>query len=104
MEPFLPFCRPARSYKRGQVGVHVAGISAAARNFFPGGGNFTQGVGVVGDIGQNDQHVHILFKGQILRGSQRHTGSSDTLDSRVVCQVDKQNGTVDGAGFLESSR
>ena len=46
-----------------QVGVEVAGIAAAARNLFLCGGNLTQGLGIVGDIGHDNQYMHALFEG-----------------------------------------
>ena len=82
-----PRVRPARSYMRGKVGVQVAGIAAAAGDFLACGGDLAQRLGVVGDIGQDDQDVHALLKRQILRGGQRHTRRGDTLDGRVVRQV-----------------
>ena len=45
--------------------------------------------------------MHILLKGQILGGGQRHTGGGDTLDGGVVGQVGEQHGAVDGAGAAE---
>ena len=54
--------------ERSKVSVHITGISAAAGHFLSGGGDFTQCIGVVGNIGEDDQHVHIFFKGQILGG------------------------------------
>ena len=84
-----------------QVGVQVAGVAAAAGDFLLSRRNLTQSLGVVGNVGENDQHVHVLLKGQILRGGQGHTGGGDTLDGRVVGQVGEQNGTVNGAGALK---
>ncbi len=84
-----------------QVGVQIAGIAAAAGDFLLSSGDLTQSLGVVGDIGQDDQNVHILLEGQILSGGQSHTGSCDTLDSGVIGQVGKQHGTVNSAGTGE---
>src|SRR5699024_6103972 len=68
----------------GKVGVEVTGIAAAAGDFLPGGGDLTEGFRVVGDIRQDNQHVHALFKGQIFRSGQGHTGGRNTLNSGVV--------------------
>ena len=46
--------------------------------------------------------MHVFFKRQILGCGQCHTGSRDTFHGRVVCQVDKEDGTVDGTGFLKT--
>ena len=85
----------------GKVCVEVAGEAAAARDFLLGGGDLTQRLGVVRDIGHDDQNVHALLKGQVLRGGQGHTGGADTLDGRVVGQVGEEHRTVNGAGALE---
>ncbi len=45
--------------------------------------------------------MHILLKSQVLRCGQRHAGRADSLDSRIICQVDKQNRAVDGTGLTE---
>ena len=85
----------------GQVGVQVAGVAAAAGNLLTGGGDLAECLGVVGDVGQNDQHVHIALKGQVLGGGQSHTGGGDTLDGGIGGQVDEEDGTVDSARLLE---
>ena len=85
----------------GKVGVHVAGVAAAAGDFLLGGGDLTQSLGVVGDVGQDDQHVHVLLKGQVLGGGQGHARGGDTFDSRVVRKVREDHGAVDGAGAAE---
>ena len=84
-----------------KVGVQVAGVAAAAGDFLLCGGDLTQGFGVVGDVGQDDQDVHALVECQVFRSGQRHTRGGDTFHGRIVCQVDEQNGTVDGAGAAE---
>ena len=45
--------------------------------------------------------MHALLKGQVLGGGQGHAGGGNTLDGRVVGQVGKQHGAVDGAGAAE---
>ena len=85
----------------GQVGVEVAGVATAPRNFLTGGGDLTESLGVVGDVGEDAKDVHPLLKGQVLGGGQRHFGGGDTLDGRVVGQVDEEDGPVDGPGALK---
>ena len=87
--------------ERGQVGVQVAGVAAAARNFLLRRGDLTQSLSVVGDIGQDDQHLHVLFKGQVLGRGQRHTRSGDTLDGGVVGKVREHDRAVNGSGAAE---
>ena len=85
-----------------QVSVHISRITAAARNFLTGCGNLTQRVCVVGNISQDNQYVHVLFKCQVLCCCQSHTRSCDTLYGRVVSQVDEHNASVDSACLAEA--
>ena len=85
----------------GQVRVHVARVAAAPRHLLAGRGDLPQGLGIVGDVGDDDQHVHAQIVGQILRRGDGHTGGGDTLDGRVVGQVDEGDGPLDGAGLSE---
>ena len=62
-------------------------------------GNLTKSLCVVGNIGQDNQNVHVLLECQVLSSSQSHTRSGNTLDRRVVCKVHEHNGTVDSAGL-----
>ena len=48
------------------------------------------------------QYVHVFFEGKILCCCQCHSRSSDTLNSRVICQVYKKNSTVYRSGFLKA--
>ena len=66
-----------------------------------GGGDLPEGLGIVGDVGHNDQHVHPLLKGQVLRGGEGHPGGGDALHGGVVGQVGEQDRAVNGAGALE---
>ena len=45
--------------------------------------------------------MHALFKGQVLRRRQRHTGGGNTLHRRVVGQIGEQHRAVDGSGAPE---
>ena len=84
-----------------QVSVHVSGVSASSGNLFFRSGDLTESVRVVCNIGQDNQYVHIFFKRQVLCCRQRHTGRGDTFYRRVIRQVDKQYGTVNGSCFLK---
>ena len=87
--------------ERGKVGIEVAGVAAAARDLLARGGDLTQSLGVVRDVGHDDQHVHPALEGQIFGGGQGHTRRCDTLDSRVVGEVREDDGAVDGARAAE---
>ena len=84
-----------------KVGVQVTGVAAAAGDFFTGCGNFAKGVGVVGDIGDDDQYVHAQFVGQVFGSGDGHTRGGDTFYRRVVGQVDEHNGTGQRAGAVK---
>ena len=88
----------ARAFIHGsQVGVQIARIAAAAGNFLAGGGNFTQGFAVVGDVRQNHQHMHSLFVRQIFCRCQCHFRRRDTFNRRVIRQIHEQHSALDSA-------
>ena len=87
--------------KSRQVGVHVSRISTTSRNLFTCGRYLTKSIGVVGDISQDNQYVHIFLKSKELCCSQCHTWCGNTLYSRVICQVYKQNSSVDRSCLFE---
>ena len=98
----IPALLPSRPFVQGgEVGVHIPGIAAAARHFLAGGRDLPQRVGVVGDVGQDDQHLHPPVECQVFRGSQGHTGGGDPFHGRIVRQVDEHHRPVDGAGLPE---
>ena len=86
---------------RRKVGVEVAGIAAAAGDFLLRRTDLTQGLGVVRDIRQNDEHVHAAVEREIFRSGQRHARRCDTLDRGVVGKVGEEHRAVDGTGALE---
>ena len=45
--------------------------------------------------------MHVFFECKILCCRQRHTRSRNTLDCRVICQVDEQYRSVDGSCLFE---
>ena len=71
MEPSLP-CAAPLSYG-GKVGVEVSEVAAAARTLF-GSGNLAQCLGIVCDVRQNDQDMHILLEGQVFGSRKGHSG------------------------------
>ena len=73
MEPFFPLIRPGALVQRRQVGVHVPWVATTAGNFLTGGADLSQRLAVVGDIGQDDQHVVSQLVGEVLGGGQRQT-------------------------------
>ena len=93
---------PGTLIHRGKVCVHISRISASSRHFFSCRRHFTQRIRIVGDICQDDQNMHIFFKCQIFRSRQRHFRRCDSLNGRVICQVYKQNRSVNGSGLLKA--
>ena len=51
----------------GQVRVKIAGVTLSAGNLTLGGGEFPKSLGIRGHIGEDDQHVHVVLVGQVLR-------------------------------------
>ena len=100
-EPGVAELAPGALVHGGKVGVQVAGVAAAARHLLARGGHLAQGLGVVGDVGQDDQHVHALLKGEVLRGGQRHARRRDTLNRGVGGEVREENGALHRAGAAE---
>ncbi|EJX02293.1 ATP synthase subunit B [gut metagenome] len=84
-----------------KVGVQVAGVTTTAWNFLLSCGDFTKSLSVVCNISEDNQNLHVLLECQILGSGQSHTRSSYTLNSRVICKVGENNGTVDSAGTAE---
>ena len=85
----------------GEVRIHIAGIAAPAGHLLARGGYLAQRVGIVRDVRQNHEHMHILFKRQVFRGGQRHLRRGDPLDRGVVRKVYKEHGPFERAGLTE---
>ena len=62
MEPWRSVDAPAALVDLGQVRVEVAGIALARRHVALGGGHLAQGLGVVGHVGHDHQHVRSRSK------------------------------------------
>ena len=86
----------------GEIRVHVSRIAAASRHFLAGCRHLAERVRIIGDIRQDDEHMHLFLKSKILCRGQRHPGRSDTLDGRVIGQVDEQHGAVKGSCLPET--
>jgi hypothetical protein len=52
--------------QRRQVGVHVAGVAAAARDLLAGAADLAQRFAVVGHVGEDDQHVALELEREML--------------------------------------
>ena len=85
----------------GQVGIEVAGVALPAGDLPLGGGELPQRLGVGGHIGEDDQHVHILLKGQVFRHRQGAAGGQDTLDDGVVAEVEEHDHVFHHAAGLK---
>ena len=99
--PRLAHLPPRPLIHSGQVGIEIARVATAARDLLFGGRHLTEGLSVVGNVGKDDQHVHVLFKGQVLRRRQGHTGGGNALHGGVVGQIGKEHRAVNGTGALE---
>ena len=86
----------------GQIGIQVAGEALAARDLALGGRELAQGLAVACHIGQDDQHVLVQVKGQILGHGQRGTGGNDTLNDGVIGQIQQHDHTLHGTAALKA--
>lgn len=85
----------------GQIGVHVTGETTTTGHLLTGSRHLTQSLGVRGHVGKDDEHVLLALVGQELGGSQSQAGSDDTLDGRIVGQVQEQTHVLHGTVLLE---
>ena len=86
----------------GQIGIQVAGEALSAGDLALGGREFAQGLAVACHIGQDDQHIFIQVKRQILGHRQRGTRGDDTLDDRVIGKVQQHDNALHRAAALEA--
>ena len=84
-----------------KVGIHITRITAASRNFLAGCGDFAKRVRIVCDVRQDDKDMHIFLKCQIFRCREGHARCGNTLDGRVIGEVDEQHRPVNRPGFLK---
>ena len=85
----------------GKIGVHVTGVTTAARNLLTGSGNLTEGIGVGRHVGKDDQDVKVVLVGKVLGGGKGETGGNDTLNGGIVGKVEEKGRALHGTGFLE---
>lgn len=69
----------------GQVGIKVAGVTAAGHLSLRAA-DTAQGVGIVGGVRHDDQHVHPFVEGQILGSGEAHARGGNALNGGVVLQ------------------
>ena len=84
-----------------KVGIHITRITAASRNFLAGCGDFAKRIRIVCDVRQDDKDMHIFLKCQIFRCREGHARCGNTLDGRVIGEVDEQHRPVNRPGFLK---
>ena len=84
-----------------KVSIHITRISTTSRNFLTGCGYLTKSICIVCNICKDNKYVHSLFESKELRCGKCHLRSSNTLYSRVICKVHKENCSVDSSCLLE---
>ena len=72
-EPLAALDDTGALVQAGQVRIQVAGEALTAGDLALGGGELAQSLAIAGHIGQDDQHVLVQVKGQVLG---RRQGSS----------------------------
>ncbi len=92
----------ARAFiKGGKLAVQIARVAFSGGDLALGGGDLTHCLAVGGDVRQDDQNMHALFKGQVFRRRESDLGSQKTFHHRVVGQVEEHDHMVGGAAVLE---
>ena len=89
--PLAVMNTPGAFVNRGQVGVHVARVAAAAGDLFAGSADFAQTFAIVCHIAEDDQHLHIHFKGKEFSGRQGDARRDEALDGGVVGQIEEHH-------------
>mmetsp|Transcript_7875 Transcript_7875/g.13507 ORF Transcript_7875/g.13507 Transcript_7875/m.13507 type:complete len:340 (-) Transcript_7875:546-1565(-) len=84
-----------------QIGIHVAGVSTPSRHLLARRRHLTKGVCVGGHVGEDDEHVLVAVIRKVLGGSEGKTRRNDTLNSRIVGQIQEKGHALHGPIFLE---
>ncbi|MPN22005.1 hypothetical protein SDC9_169388 [bioreactor metagenome] len=84
-----------------KIGIEIARIAAATWHLFSRGGNFAQGLRVVGDIRNDDEHMHTKLISQVFRRGDRHTWGCNALNRRIVREVDERYRFFNCAGLAK---
>ncbi len=86
---------------RRQVGVHVSGVAASTRHLLAGRRHLAQGLAVVRHVGEDHEHVEVPLEGEVLGDGQRHPRREQSLDRRIVGQIEEQDGPVELSRLLQ---
>ena len=89
--------------KGGQFTVEVTRITFTGRNLTLGGRYLSHRLTERSDIGEDDQNMHTFFKSQIFGGGQCHFRSDQSLNDRIICQVQIHDYVVRNTAFLEGT-
>merc|ERR1719379_1172728 len=86
---------------RRQVSVHVTRVTTATRHLLTGGRHLTKGISVGRHVRENAEHVLLERVREVLSRRQGKARRHDTLDSRIVRQVQVQHDVLHGPVLLE---
>lgn len=79
-----------------QIRVHVTRETTTTGHLFTGGRDLTQSLSVRGHVGQDDEDVLLALVSQEFSGSERQTRRNDTLDGRIIGQVQEETHVLHG--------
>mmetsp|Transcript_11489 Transcript_11489/g.16244 ORF Transcript_11489/g.16244 Transcript_11489/m.16244 type:complete len:222 (-) Transcript_11489:482-1147(-) len=85
----------------GKICVHITGVTTTTGNFFTCSRHLTEGICIRRHVGKNNKNVKVTFIGKVFRGSESKTGCDDTLDGRIIGQVQEECCTLHGTTFFE---
>ena len=84
-----------------QIGVKRTRHRVLGWNLVHTVGDNRQGIGVVGHIGQQDEHLLVLLHSEILCSCQGHIRNQDTLHRGILCRIDEADDTIQGTCVAE---
>src|SRR2546423_4052843 len=87
----------------GQIRVHVPWVGTTTGYFFSSCRNFTESVAVGGEIGENYEDMLFELVGIVFRGREGQSWCYDTLNGRVVGQIQEQGDSFHRTIFLKIS-
>ena len=93
---------PGAFEQRREVGVHVAGVAAAAGYLVAGGGHLAQRLAVVGHVDEDDEDVQAEFEGEVLGGGQGGAGADEPLRRGFVGAVEEDDRAFEGGSLGEA--
>ncbi len=85
---------------RSEGTVEVAWIPSVRRNLLHGDGDLLHGIGEVGHIGQQHQHL-LAIQGKLLGNRKRNVGNQQAFHGRITSGMHEENGPAHGSTLFQ---